>query len=126
MKARKSRLLKIVLAVFCLPNTLSCCLLGQNLRRAGDEVLSIEGVLSAFLSFVFNRVSPGPRSKREPVKFSAACWEAAEKGKRRDDTFSFDVCILTTAVFMFCRRLFLAFALFFPRVSLVASLPRDP
>eukprot|EP00903_Cladosiphon_okamuranus_P016316 g15048.t1 len=52
----------------------------QNLRSAGDEVLRIEGVLSAFLSYVFNRISPGPGSKEEPVPFSKACWEAAEQG----------------------------------------------
>eukprot|EP00752_Nemacystus_decipiens_P016060 g14356.t1 len=52
----------------------------QNLRSAGDEVLRIEGVLSAFLSYVFNRISPGRGSNQEPVPFSKACWEAAEKG----------------------------------------------
>ncbi|CAN0058261.1 unnamed protein product [Pylaiella littoralis] len=52
----------------------------QNLRSSGDEVLRIEGVLSAFLSYVFNRISPGPGSTEEPVAFSKACWEAAEQG----------------------------------------------
>lgn len=52
----------------------------QNLRSAGDTVLRVEGVLSAFLSYVFNRLSPGPGSSEEPVVFSKACWEAAEKG----------------------------------------------
>lgn len=55
-------------------------MLSQNLRSAGDEVLHIEGVFSAFLSYVFNRLSPGPGSKVEPVAFSRACWDAAEKG----------------------------------------------
>ncbi|CAM9631247.1 unnamed protein product, partial [Ectocarpus sp. 13 AM-2016] len=64
----------------------------QNLRSAGDEVLRIEGVLSAFLSYVFNRISPGPdcsggggsgKQQEEPVAFSKACWEAAEQGERR-------------------------------------------
>lgn len=54
----------------------------ENLRSAGDTVLRVEGVLSAFLSYVFNRLSPGPGSSEEPVVFSKACWEAAEKGKR--------------------------------------------
>lgn len=66
-------------------------LLRQNLRSAGDEVLRIEGVLSAFLSYVFNRISPGPdcsgggsrKEQEEPVAFSKACWEAAEQGERR-------------------------------------------
>ncbi|CAB1120771.1 unnamed protein product [Ectocarpus sp. CCAP 1310/34] len=63
----------------------------QNLRSAGDEVLRIEGVLSAFLSYIFNRISPGPdcsggggggggKQHKEPVAFSKACWEAAEQG----------------------------------------------
>lgn len=45
-------------------------------------MLRIEGVLSAFLSYVFNRISPGPGSKEDPVPFSKACWEAAEQGER--------------------------------------------
>lgn len=55
----------------------------QNLRSAGDEVLRIEGVLSAFLSYVFNRISPAPGSSVQPVAFSKACWEAAEQGLAR-------------------------------------------
>lgn len=56
----------------------------QNLRSAGDEVLHIEGVLSAFLSYVFNRISPGPGSRHEAAVFSKACWEAAEQGEMKD------------------------------------------
>ncbi|CAM9508510.1 unnamed protein product, partial [Hapterophycus canaliculatus] len=62
-------------------STLQASTTFTNFRSAGDEVLRIEGVLSAFLSYVFNRISPGPGSREEPVAFSKACWEAAEQGK---------------------------------------------
>lgn len=64
----------------------------QNLRSSGDKILRIEGVLSSFLSYVFNRLSPGPGSKEAPVAFSKACWEAAEQGEGQ------------VSVMMSCRR----------------------
>lgn len=60
----------------------------QALRRAGDEVVQVEGILSGTLSYIFNMWKPG-------VKFSEVVAEAKAKGftepDPRDDLSGTDV-----------------------------------
>lgn len=60
----------------------------QNLLRAGDEVQSVEGILSGTLSYIFNTWKPG-------AKFSAVVDDARAKGftepDPRDDLSGTDV-----------------------------------
>lgn len=60
----------------------------QALRRAGDEVLAVEGIFSGTLSYIFNQWKPG-------MKFSDIVRDAKEKGftepDPRDDLSGTDV-----------------------------------
>merc|ERR1719222_1835542 len=66
----------------------------QALRRAGDEVVNVEGIFSGTLSYIFNTWKPG-------MKFSDVVADAKEKGftepDPRDDLSGTDVqrkCII--------------------------------